>query len=250
MSVECSRDNETRESQAVADLLDGLSSRSKSRRSDISTAVVVNNNADNDVNNSDDALAKDQGLLVVLGLSHLSSDREEDGSSAVGEDESGDGGHGLGEGRGVEELVVGLPDAILGGKVGAILNTNSDGDDKDCSLLEVFLYELIMRLTGCDEGDETNPSKPTDFIKGANRSRNKRDNTSNSHKDSSASTMHTQTVQSDRNTKHSRSRNANRKKRVRDTVKLLSKASKHKTSCVIDAVDLRMSLLEASDDVV
>lgn len=250
MSVECSRDDETRKSQTVADLLDGLSSGSKSGRSDVGTAVVVDNNADNDINDSDNALAKNQSLLVVLGLSHLSSDREEDGSSTVGEDESGDGGHGLSEGRGVEELIVGLPDTILGGKVGAVLNTNGDGDDEDCSLLEVFLYDLIMRLTGCDEGDETNPSKPTDFIKGANRSRNKRDNTSNSHKDSSASTMHTQTVQSNRNTKHSRTRNANRKKRVRDTVKLLSKASKHKTRCVINAVDLRMSLLEPSDDVV
>lgn len=139
MSVECSRDNQTRKSQAVADLLDGLSSRSESRRSDIGTAVVVDNNTDNDVNNSDDALAKDQSLLVVLRLSHLSSDGEEDGSSAVGKDECGDGRHGLSEGRGVEELVVGLPDTILGGKVRAVLNTNGDGDDEDYSLLEMSL---------------------------------------------------------------------------------------------------------------
>lgn len=139
MSVECSRDNQTRKSQTVADLLDGLSSGSESRRGDVGTAVVVDNNTDNDVDNSDDALAKDQSLLVVLGLSHLSSDGEEDGSSAVGKDESGDGRHGLGEGRGVEELVVGFPNTILGGKVGAVLNANGDGDDEYCSLLEMFL---------------------------------------------------------------------------------------------------------------
>jgi len=144
VSVECSRHNQTRESQTVADLLDGLSSRSESGRSDIGTAVVVDNNADNDVNNSDDALAKDQSLLVVLGLSHLSSDREEDRSSAVGKDKSGDSRHGLSEGRSVEELVVGLPDTILGGKVGAVLNTNGDGNDEDYSLLEMFLRELIL----------------------------------------------------------------------------------------------------------
>lgn len=139
MSVEGSRDNQTRKSQTVADLLDSLSSRSESRRSDVGTAVVVDNNADNNVNDSDDALAKDQSLLVVLGLSHLSRNREEDGSSAVGEDEGGDGGHSLSEGRGVEELVVRLPDTILGGEVGAVLNTNGDGNDEDYSLLERFL---------------------------------------------------------------------------------------------------------------
>jgi len=139
VSVEGSRDNETRKSQAVADLLDSLSSRSESGGSDVGTAVVVDNNANNNVNDSDDALAKDQSLLVVLGLSHLSRDREEDGSSAVGEDEGGDSGHSLSEGRGVEELVVGLPDAVLGSEIGAVLDTNGDGNDKDCSLLERFL---------------------------------------------------------------------------------------------------------------
>jgi hypothetical protein len=250
VSVEGSRDDQTRKSQTVGDLLDSLSSRSESRRSNIGTAVVVHNNADNDVNDSDDALAKDQSLLVVLGLSHLSSDREEDRSSTVGENESSDGGHSFSEGRGVEELVVGLPDAVLGGEVGAVLNTNGDGDYKDCISLEMFTGSVMMGLTGCDEGDETNPSKPTDFIKRSNRSGNKSHNTRNGHKDRGTSTMHTQTVQSNRDTKHSRTRNANRKKRVRNTIKLASKASKYKPSCVIDAVDLRVSLLEPSDDVV
>jgi hypothetical protein len=131
VSVESGRDDEAGKSQSVGDLLDGLASRSQSRRSNVSTAVVVDNDTDDNIDDGDDSLAKDQGLLVVLGLSHLSSNGEEDGSSAVGEDEGSDGRHGLGEGGSVEELVVGLPDTILGGEVGALLDTNSDSDDED-----------------------------------------------------------------------------------------------------------------------
>lgn len=141
MSVESSRDDQTGKSQAVADLLDGLTSGTQSRGSDIGTAVVVNNDTDNDVDNSDNSLAKNKRLLVVLGLTHLGGDREEDGSTAVGEDESGDGRHSFGEGRGVEQLVVGLPDTLLGGKVRAFLNTDGNGNDKDWTLLD---------MSGCD----------------------------------------------------------------------------------------------------
>lgn len=131
MSVEGGRDDQTGKSQSVGDLLDGLTSRSQSRGSNVSTAVVVNNDTDNNIDDGDDSLAKDQGLLVVLGLSHLSSNGEEDGSSAVGKDEGSDGRHGLGKGGSVEELVVGLPDTVLGGEVGALLDTNSDSNDED-----------------------------------------------------------------------------------------------------------------------
>jgi hypothetical protein len=137
VSVESGRDNQTRKSKTVADLLDGLTSGTQSRGSDISTAVVVDNNADNDVDNGDNGLAKDKSLLVVLGLTHLGSDGEEDGGTAVGKDEGGDSRHGVGEARAVEQLVVGLPDTILGGEVGAVLDTNSDGNDEDWMLLDM-----------------------------------------------------------------------------------------------------------------
>jgi hypothetical protein len=131
VSVESGRDDKTGKSQSVGDSLDGLTSRSESRRSNVGAAVVVDNNTDDNVDDGNDSLAKDQSLLVVLGLTHLGSNGEEDGSSAVGKDEGGDGRHGLGEGGRVEELVVGLPDTILRGKIGALLNTNSDSDDED-----------------------------------------------------------------------------------------------------------------------
>jgi hypothetical protein len=50
-------DKKTGKNQAIADLLHENTSRSKSRRSHIRTAEVVDNDSDNDVNNSSGSLA-------------------------------------------------------------------------------------------------------------------------------------------------------------------------------------------------
>ena len=234
MSVESGRDNKTGKSNTVADLLDNLASGSKSGRSDVGTAVVVDNNANNDVDDGDDSLAKDKSLLVVLGLTHLSSDGEEDGSTAVSEDECRDSRHGLGEGGCVEELVVGNPDTILRSEIRAVLDTDGDGDDED----------------GGDQGDETDPSEPRNTVESSDGSSQESNDHGNGDEDSSASSMLRQRVESNRETEHSRTSDTDGEKHVRGTVELLSETTKDKTSGVVDAVDFRVALLELADDVV
>ena len=234
MSVESGRDNETGKSDTVANLLDDLASGSKSGRSDVGTAVVVDNNADNDVDDGDDSLAEDKSLLVVLGLTHLSGDGEEDGSSAVGEDECRDSRHGLGEGGSVEKLVVGNPDTILRSEVRAVLDTDSNGNDED----------------GDDQSNETDPSKPRNTVQSSDGSSEESNDHGNSDEDSSASSMLRQRVQGDGKTEHSRTGDTDGEKHVRDTVKLPSEASKDKTSGVVDTVDFRVALLELANDIV
>lgn len=60
--------------QAVADLLHENASRSKSRRSHIRTAVVVDNDSDDDINDGGGSLADQNGSGVESGVLHLRCD--------------------------------------------------------------------------------------------------------------------------------------------------------------------------------
>jgi hypothetical protein len=140
----------------------------------------------------------------------------------------------LGESGSVEELVVGNPDAVLGSEVRAVLNTDSDSDDED----------------GDDQGNETNPSEPRNTVESSNGSSKESNDHSNSDEDSSASSMLRQRVESNRETQHSRTGDTDGEKHVRDTVELLSEATKDETSGVVNTVDFGVALLELADDVV
>lgn len=67
----------------------------------------------------------------MAGLAHLCCNGEEGGSTSVREHDGTNGGDGVGEAGVTNDLVVGNPDGIFGCGTGAILNTDSDGDDED-----------------------------------------------------------------------------------------------------------------------
>lgn len=131
MSVETCADDQPRESQSVADLLDTLASRSQGWGCNIRATIVVDNNSNNNIRDSNDGLAKEQRLLIVTRFAHLGRDREEDGCTGVGEDKGRDGRDGICKGRRVDQLIVGLPLALLGRRVRAVLDADGDGHNKD-----------------------------------------------------------------------------------------------------------------------
>lgn len=78
--------NQTRQRKAVADLLHDRTSRAESRRGDVRTAVVVDDNADGEIEASHDRLAEHQGAVIVAWVAHLRGDREERRGAGIGED--------------------------------------------------------------------------------------------------------------------------------------------------------------------
>ena len=78
-------DEQTRQSNAVADLLHEVAGRAKSRRGNVGSAKVVNHAADGDVDSGHSSLADDEGAGVVTGLAHLRDDVEEGWGSGVRE---------------------------------------------------------------------------------------------------------------------------------------------------------------------
>lgn len=70
-------DNQGRQGQTVADLLQHDAGRPKGRRRDVVAAEDVDNNSDDDVDHSDERLAQDHRLCKVARLAHLGDDVEE-----------------------------------------------------------------------------------------------------------------------------------------------------------------------------
>ena len=74
MNVQDLGDKKTRKNQAVADFLHENTSRSKSRRSHIRTAIVVDNDSDDDVDNGGSSLADQNRAGVESWVLHLGCD--------------------------------------------------------------------------------------------------------------------------------------------------------------------------------
>lgn len=135
MKINDPRNNQARECDAVRDLLDEATGGPKSRRGNVGAAVVVDDGADDDIHDRHGALADVQRPRVFVRFAHFGDDVEEGRSAAVGKDDGGNGRDGVGESGIVEQFIVGLGnDSVLGGRVS--LDADSDGDDKDCVLLE------------------------------------------------------------------------------------------------------------------
>lgn len=108
-----------------------MTGRAQGGRGDIRPAVVVDNNTDRDVYCRHGGLAHEERSSVETRIGHLSLDVEVRGNAAEGEDQRGHGGDGAGKVGRVGELEVGDPDSLLGSSSRSLLNTDSNGKDKD-----------------------------------------------------------------------------------------------------------------------
>ena len=121
----------TGKDQAVADFLHENTSRSKSRRSHIRTAVVVDNDSDNDVNNRGGSLADQNRACVETRVLHLRCDGKIGWNASVTENQRCHSRHGLGKGRRAHDLPVRGP-GTLGRSIGrAILNASGNRESED-----------------------------------------------------------------------------------------------------------------------
>lgn len=103
-------------------------------------------------------------------------------------------------------------------------------------------------LTGGDKSHETNPGEPRNTVQSSDRSSKESDNHGNSDEDGSASSVHGQTVERNRNTEHGGTGDTDGEERVGDTVELLADTAKDETGGIVDTVDFRVTLLEPADN--
>lgn len=171
MDDERGGDDETGQSQAVADPLHHDAGGAEGRGGDVGTAKVVDDDADGDVGDGHDALADEERAGVVSGVTHLGDDGEEGGRAGEGEDQGRQRGRALGEGRVADERVVRDPDAARRGRSRAVLNSDGDGERQDCALVSLSFngegcfdaQGPVGILTGGENGDEADPGEPGDL---------------------------------------------------------------------------------------
>lgn len=126
------RNQQSRKRDSIAHLLDQITSRPQSRRSNVGPAEIIHDDADDEVHGKNGRLADEHRSRVVLWVFHLCCDREESWGSGEGEDDGGDGGHRLGEVGVGNDLVVWNEWAFLGSGCRAVCKANRYGHDEDC----------------------------------------------------------------------------------------------------------------------
>lgn len=132
MNGEDRRDKQPREGDTVGDLLHLVTGRAQGGRGDVRAAVVVDYDADGDVDGRDGGLAHEQRARVEARVGHLGLDVEVGRDAAKRKDERGHGRHGAGKVGRVGQLEVGDPDPFLRGGGGPLLDADCDGEDEDC----------------------------------------------------------------------------------------------------------------------
>ena len=135
MDEEHAASNKTWKCQAIADPLHEGTGRTKSWRRNIRSAVVVDDDADDQVDKGHDRLCHDQGLGVVARVPHLRDDGEEGWGSGKGKNDGRDRRDSLSESWVTNDLEVFDVWAILGSICRSVLNTDRNGQSEDCSSL-------------------------------------------------------------------------------------------------------------------
>lgn len=97
MNEEQRADQQAREGKSVADLLHDWSSGAKSRGRNVGTAVVVDHNANGNVETSHHGLAEEQGSVVMAGVPHLRRNGEECRRAGICKDDCRDARDGRGK---------------------------------------------------------------------------------------------------------------------------------------------------------
>lgn len=106
MSIDGRTNDESWQRKTVGSLLDSLASRAQSRRCNVRTTEVVNNDSYNEIRSSCDTLAQQHRLCIVTGLTHLSCEGKEKGRASVGKDDGRERCHRVDESRFVVEFPV------------------------------------------------------------------------------------------------------------------------------------------------
>lgn len=164
MSEDGEGGEKTWDGNGVADNLEGATGGSEGWGGDELATVIVDDRADDKVDNSKEADRCDHHARVLAGIAHLGDNTEAvvsgvpmttsyllHGSSSVREHDAVDGGHGASERRSAENLEVLVPRSCLGSLGGTALDTNSSGKGEDSS----------------HNGDDTTPTDPRNLAEGA-----------------------------------------------------------------------------------
>lgn len=140
MGDEDDRGKQTRQREAVADLLHQGAGRAQRGRGNVRAAVVVHDDTDGDVQRGHDELAQRQGLEVLLVVLHLGHNVEVGGGTGIRKDQAGQRGRSLSKSGRLEELKVGLPRAELGRRRRALLETDRHGKGDDCCCRQCYAF--------------------------------------------------------------------------------------------------------------
>jgi hypothetical protein len=166
-------DTQTGKRKTVGNLLHERTGRSESRRGNIRSTVVVNNNADDEVGANGDTTAEGERPDVLLRVPHLRCDGEVCGYTGEGEDEGRDSRHSLGEGRVTEEFPVRGEVSSLGSLSRAILNASGDSHTED----------------GGEDGEHADPGEPADLAQCADAGNTESDDGGDCDEDGGAGTV-------------------------------------------------------------
>lgn len=131
MRAEGTANKQTRESNSVANFLYKSTSGPESRRGDIGTTVVIDDSCNRDIDSGYDALAEKDRSPIMVRIAHLSREREAKGRGGICKNECCNSRDRFGEVWIIDKLIVRDPWAVLGSRVGAILDANGHGDDED-----------------------------------------------------------------------------------------------------------------------
>lgn len=188
VGVEDHGDHQTGQGEAVGDLLHEDTGTAERRAGNVASAVVVDDDADDEVGSDGDTTAQEERAGVVSGVPHLRGDGEVGGHTSKGEDQRADGRHGLVKGGVADKLPVGLEVSGLGSGGGAVLDTSGDGHGED----------------GSEDTGHADPGERADLAEGSDGCEDQGDDSCDSHEDRSASAVGAYSVETDRDTKHSR----------------------------------------------
>lgn len=265
-------DDQSRQSEAVADFLHDRARRTQGRRRDIRAAVAVDDTADSNVDGRHQRLADRDGPSVMARLTHLGHDGEEPGGAGEGEDERGHSRDGIRKFRVLDSDVVGDPGTRLRCISRAILDSNGDRNGKDCAegLLAVRRDRHLEGRRTCSQNrHQTDPGEETDTPKGLDAAKTESQDGGHEDKDGRAGAVSRHGVQGDRDGEHTgachedpvwlfgQNEGDSRLPAVETLTQAKCRAEKfttnpaeHDPTSIVDPVDFTMVQLEHTDHVV
>lgn len=240
MRVDAESDEKGGDGDTVGDLLHGRASRAKSGVGDVLAAVVVDNDADDGVDDVEQAHGDAHGLLVGAGVTHLGNDTEVGGGSSEREDDRVDGAHSGSEGGVVGDLEVLVPGAGVGGldrgEVGALLDTDGDSE----------------RENGGHDGNEADPAEPRNLAESTDRGKHPPSDGGDGDEDGRAGTVvggsRRNSVEGSANGKDTRGRDEDHEKNEGDTEVLATNAAADNETGIGNSVHLGVVHLEVTND--